>query len=169
MKNSSTRPQAAAKAAMALSALSQHDPVFRSLAASAAKTMQVNRTSQSFYDYQTDGEFIDFAYMRHGIYALTFEVAHEATPTSSKLQATVKRTVDGSLSFMQAVDDVLSNVCPNCGGGFVPRPIRPSRDLKGGNSLGNDPASTIVRHRPIDPAAHARFAEQIKSVPPAQR
>lgn len=90
-------------------ALSQHDPVFRSLAASAAKTMQVNRTSQSFYDYQTDGEFIDFAYMRHGIYALTFEVAHEATPTSSKLQATVKRTVDGSLSFMQAVDDVLSN------------------------------------------------------------
>ena len=24
-------------------------------------------------------------------------------------------------------EDVLGNVCPNCGGGFVPRPVRPSR------------------------------------------
>jgi hypothetical protein len=24
------------------------------------------------------------------------------------------------------VDSILENVCPNCGGGFVPRPIRPS-------------------------------------------
>jgi hypothetical protein len=24
------------------------------------------------------------------------------------------------------VDDVLHGVCPNCGGGFVPRPIRPA-------------------------------------------
>ena len=23
------------------------------------------------------------------------------------------------------VDTLLSNVCPNCGGGFVPRPVRP--------------------------------------------
>ncbi len=88
--------------------LSQHDPIFRALAASAAKTMQVNRTSQSFYDYQTEGEFIDFAYMRHGIYALTFEVSHEATPSPNKLQATVRRTVQGSLSFIRAVDEVLS-------------------------------------------------------------
>ena len=26
------------------------------------------------------------------------------------------------------VDDKLLNVCPNCGGGFVPRPIRPETD-----------------------------------------
>ena len=28
------------------------------------------------------------------------------------------------------VDDVLYGVCPNCGGGFVPRPIRPAGLLK---------------------------------------
>src|SRR5437870_1663121 len=40
------------------------------------------------------------------------------------------------------VEQVLSNVCPNCGGGFVPRPIRPSQNWKGDNYLGSDPAST---------------------------
>lgn len=28
------------------------------------------------------------------------------------------------------VDNVLENVCPNCGGGFVPRPIRPSKNME---------------------------------------
>src|SRR5258705_105934 len=37
------------------------------------------------------------------------------------------------------VDSVLGNVCPNCGGGFVPRPIRPSKNWKGDNFLGKDP------------------------------
>lgn len=93
-------------------ALSKHDTVFRTLASNVAKTMLVNRKSQSFYDYQTEGEFIDFAYMRHGTYALTFEVSHEATPTPTKLLATVKRTVQGSLSFLRAVDDALNTPQP---------------------------------------------------------
>jgi hypothetical protein len=37
------------------------------------------------------------------------------------------------------VNEILANVCPNCGGGFVPRPIRPSQNWKDGNFLGNDP------------------------------
>ncbi len=67
------------------------------------------------------------------------------------------------------VDEVLGNVCPNCGGGFAPRPVRPSRDWKDGNSLGKDPAGTRVRHRPVDPIAHARFAAAIRDVPPHRR
>lgn len=67
------------------------------------------------------------------------------------------------------VDTILNNVCPNCGGGFVPRPIRPSKNLKGGNSLGKDPASTKVKHRPVDPVVHARFAAAIKDLPPEER
>ena len=43
------------------------------------------------------------------------------------------------------VDTVLHNVCPNCGGGFCARPVRPAHDRKGGNFLGNDPASTQNR------------------------
>lgn len=36
------------------------------------------------------------------------------------------------------VDNVLENICPNCGGGFVPRPIRPSKNWKGDNYLGKE-------------------------------
>ena len=67
------------------------------------------------------------------------------------------------------VDAVLGNVCPNCGGGFVPRPIRPSRNWKGANFLGKDPASTKIKHRPVDPAAHAKFSAPIKNLPPEKR
>lgn len=67
------------------------------------------------------------------------------------------------------VDTILLNVCPNCGGGFVPRPIRPAQDRKNGNYLANDPAGTTVKHRPVDPAAHAAFAAPLKDIPPAQR
>jgi hypothetical protein len=67
------------------------------------------------------------------------------------------------------VDSVLQNVCPNCGGGFERRPVRPARNWKGDNFLGKDPASTTVKHRPVDVAAHARFAEEIKAIPPNRR
>ena len=67
------------------------------------------------------------------------------------------------------VETVLQNVCPNCGGGFEPRPVRPLRNWKGDNYLGHDPASTRIHHRPVDPAAHARFAAAIRSIPPGQR
>jgi hypothetical protein len=67
------------------------------------------------------------------------------------------------------VDAVLENVCPNCGGGFAPRPIRPARNWRGDNFLGKDQASTKIRHRPVDPAAHARFVAALKAVPPESR
>jgi hypothetical protein len=67
------------------------------------------------------------------------------------------------------VDRVLANVCPNCGGGFVPRPIRPARNWKDDNFLGKDPASTRVRHQPVDPAAHATLAAKIGGLPPERR
>ncbi len=34
------------------------------------------------------------------------------------------------------VDRVIENVCPSCGGGFCPRPIRPKTNWKGDNFLG---------------------------------
>ena len=67
------------------------------------------------------------------------------------------------------VDGVLFDVCPNCGGGFAPRPVRPAHHWKGGNGLGTDPASTVVKHRPVDAATHAAFAATVRDIPPAQR
>ncbi|HKA90823.1 MAG TPA: DUF1272 domain-containing protein [Haliangiales bacterium] len=67
------------------------------------------------------------------------------------------------------VDRVLENVCPNCGGGFCPRPVRPARELKPGQHLGAHPASTAIRHRPVDRAGHAAFAAEVRSIPPHER
>ena len=67
------------------------------------------------------------------------------------------------------VDGVLANVCPNCGGGFVPRPVRPAHNWKGDNYLGKDPAGTQVKYRPVDPVQHAQFSAALRDMPPAQR
>jgi len=67
------------------------------------------------------------------------------------------------------VERVLGNVCPNCGGGFAPRPIRPATNWNGDNFLRKDPASTTVKHRPVDPAAHAQFLAKLKMIPPDKR
>lgn len=67
------------------------------------------------------------------------------------------------------VDTVLDNVCPNCGGGFCARPVRPSRNLKGDNWLGKYPASANIKHRPVNSETHREFVRDIKIIPPAQR
>lgn len=67
------------------------------------------------------------------------------------------------------VENVLGNVCPNCGGGFAPRPIRPPKNWKGDNYLGKDPASAHGRHKPVDAAAHALFSAAIRAIPPEKR
>ena len=67
------------------------------------------------------------------------------------------------------VETVLSDVCPNCGGGFAPRPVRPAQAWVGQNHLGADPASTTVKHRPVDRAAHERLVRQLGGRPPHER
>ncbi|HZC81393.1 MAG TPA: DUF1272 domain-containing protein [Nitrospiraceae bacterium] len=67
------------------------------------------------------------------------------------------------------VEKLLGNVCSNCGGGFVPRPIRPVENWKGDNFLAVYPASNKVRHSPVDPKAHTQLAERLKTIPPEKR
>src|ERR1700712_585383 len=67
------------------------------------------------------------------------------------------------------VDGVLGNVCPNCGGGFVARPVRPSTNWSHDNHLGAYPASTQVKHRPVNLEEHARLVATLQSLPPDQR
>ena len=69
----------------------------------------------------------------------------------------------------ECVENVLKNVCPNCGGGFMPRPVRPKKNWKGDNYLGKDPPSATVKHRPVDVEAHAKFAAPIRNIPPEKR
>jgi len=67
------------------------------------------------------------------------------------------------------VDNVLENVCPNCGGGFVPRPIRPRTNWRGDNDVTHYPPSRTVRHRPVDVEAHRAFAAAIAPIAPSER
>ncbi|HEY3725126.1 MAG TPA: DUF1272 domain-containing protein [Acidimicrobiia bacterium] len=67
------------------------------------------------------------------------------------------------------VDRVLLGVCPNCGGGFSPRPIRPARPWMSADLREMYPATTARVHRPVDPAEHARFAAPIRELPPEAR
>jgi uncharacterized protein len=66
-------------------------------------------------------------------------------------------------------DGLFQGTCPNCGGGLVARPIRPSRNWRNGNYLGEYPASTSVKHRPKDMAAHAELLQRLDGLPPHQR
>lgn len=69
----------------------------------------------------------------------------------------------------QCVEDILHNVCPNCGGGFSPRPIRPKRNWRGDNFLEKYPASQNIRHQPVNAANHKEFSSKIKRIAPADR
>ena len=70
---------------------------------------------------------------------------------------------------VDCVEGLLQNVCPNCGGGFAPRPIRPANNWKGDNYLGKYPASTKARHRPVDSAAHRELVKQLEDTTPEHR
>ncbi|AOE51004.1 DUF1272 domain-containing protein [Kangiella sediminilitoris] len=67
------------------------------------------------------------------------------------------------------VEKVLLNVCPNCGGGFTPRPVRPATNWKDGNHLSKHPASDKVVYKPVDPQQHEVFSQDIKNIAPEKR
>ena len=69
----------------------------------------------------------------------------------------------------QCVDTILHNVCPNCGGGFVQRPIRPSTERRKGISLEHQPASTTRVHLRYEREAVASFVAQVKGIAPELR
>ncbi len=72
-------------------------------------------------------------------------------------------------TFCTNCTKILHNVCPNCGGGFAPRPIRPKQNWKGDNYLGKFPASPTVKHRPVDMATHENFSAPIRLTSPEER
>lgn len=67
------------------------------------------------------------------------------------------------------VDQVLRNVCPNCGGGFVPRPIRPAREWRPGVSLSHQPAGTTRRRLSRPREEIEAFSARLAGVPPHER
>jgi hypothetical protein len=67
------------------------------------------------------------------------------------------------------VEARLRNVCPNCGGGFTPRPIRPTREWRPGLSLALRPASTVRRRLSYSDGDIEAFSSLVAPVPPHER
>jgi hypothetical protein len=64
---------------------------------------------------------------------------------------------------------VLMNVCPNCGGGFAPRPIRPRNEWRPGLSVAKRPPSTKRVHLSYSRAEIAAHSARIKDIAPEDR
>ena len=69
----------------------------------------------------------------------------------------------------QCVESVLENVCPNCGGNFCPRPIRPVTARREGVSLEHHPAGTNRKHTPYSEAEIRAFSATTKHLTPQER
>lgn len=73
-------------------------------------------------------------------------------------------------TFCQAcVENVLKNVCPNCGGGFSARPIRPSSDYRTGLSLKHQAASDVRVNTNYSATDIATFSAKLVSLKPENR
>jgi len=63
----------------------------------------------------------------------------------------------------------IDNVCPNCGGGFAPRPIRPTNEWR--------PGACVVKQPPSDKRVHLKYAlddiaahvARLRDIPPEER
>lgn len=70
---------------------------------------------------------------------------------------------------LDCVNQLLSNVCPNCGGGFTRRPVRPRKAHRDGVGLAFQPASTERVLTSKSNEEIKAFAEQIKHIAPWER
>ena len=66
------------------------------------------------------------------------------------------------------VAQVLHNVCPNCGGGFEKRPVRPQEGLDG-NSIKNYPPTDRAVLKPVDHDKFKNTLANFKNINPEER
>ena len=72
-------------------------------------------------------------------------------------------------TWCSACVDRLRNVCPNCGGGFVTRPIRPATEWRPGLSVAQRPASTRRVHMSFSWAQAQELSAALAGIDPAAR
>jgi len=67
------------------------------------------------------------------------------------------------------IETVLHNVCPNCGGGFSPRPIRPKIARRSKVSLNHQPASSKRVNTSYTNDEITEFVNVLKDIKPEER
>ncbi len=61
------------------------------------------------------------------------------------------------------VQNILENICPNCGGGFENRPVRPKEQLT------KFPPSTNSIYQPVDQGKLLKLKRKYKDIPANER
>ena len=69
----------------------------------------------------------------------------------------------------ECVETKLHNVCPNCGGGFERRPIRPATEWRPGISVSKRPGSAQRVHLSYSVDDIAAHSARIRGIAPAKR
>jgi len=62
------------------------------------------------------------------------------------------------------VERILENVCPNCGGGFADRPVRPGAARRAGVGLDHQPASDKRIHTSYSRDEISAFSSSVKDI-----
>ena len=94
----------------------------------------------------------------------------EACDTGLPPAATSARICSYECTFCaDCVENFLHNVCPNCGGGFVPRPIRPAKAHRPGVGLPHQQASADRVHLKYSRDDIAAFVAGLRGIKPALR
>jgi len=70
-----------------------------------AQAMSFAIYQQSYDDYPTEGEYIDYAYWKSRTLAATFEVSAAKRPNPALLASVVDRACKGTVAWIQAVND----------------------------------------------------------------
>jgi uncharacterized protein len=85
-------------------------------------------------------------------------------------EATIARICTYECTFCaDCVERVLHDVCPNCGGGFAPRPIRPASEWRPGLSVAQRPPSAKRRSLSYARDEIDAFSRRIRDIPPEKR
>ncbi len=77
--------------------------IFRELAIRIAKAMSLSTFEQSYFNYPSRGEFIDYAYMKHRTLALTVELSEPSYSDFKKQASSIQRAIAGSVEFLKAL------------------------------------------------------------------
>lgn len=83
-----------------------HERQFFTLGKLVAQAMGIRKYKQSYKDYKSEGEFIDYAYMTYGTYALTVEVSPLPKPDAYLLPRVVSKAVEGFIAYVEGLNKV---------------------------------------------------------------
>jgi hypothetical protein len=85
-------------------------------------------------------------------------------------QSTEARICSYECTFCaDCAENKLANVCPNCAGGFAPRPIRPAREWRPGVCVTTQTPSDKRVHLKYSLADIAAHLQRVRDIPPEQR